>query len=881
MRIRSVTVRNYRIHREQRIEFDPGATLIGGLNETGKSTLAEAIHRAFFLRAKSTGGVVEEMRSRVHTGNPEVEIEFEAKGNTYRLVKQFRGASGVARLQEVGGQVWNGEEAEARLADLLGTEEAAGGKGAAARLRSSWANLWVWQGTASDEPESYAADQSDRLLRQLEKLGGGALVQSELDARLSACFGSERDQRFTQKGEPRTSSDIGDALSQQRQTAAERDAAASVLGSFESDLRQVQEADTALTETARSLPGLEQQQKENESIATKLKELQTTEILQTHAKQTADEQFEALQKSDRQIAAKREEIRKIEATLEPRKAQIEALRIDLTDRKADLGKARLELESVSNRAGDERKNLELFRTAREACDCRARHDALKAQHEGVQNRRKSLIDLESQLAALPSIDAKQIKALEKIETRRLEAEIALRAMQSEIAVLAADREVRVGETALAVGSSCRIADVTEIRVGDGIALQIRPGGGSRLETARQELQEATSDLLNRFQTLGIDTLEAARKIASERTDLEGRIHTGRESLKAMQADGIETDFSVSVVAMNAAEARLKERLTTWNGDPLPADPAQLASAISGAEVSAQELETEQKSLQAKVSGALAAFEKAESDLERENKAIATDEKELLLAQGELAGLIATAGEDAPRAHELAARKQAADRATAELDATRKSITGMQPDLIGQRRVQLANAIANCMQQRSLQEEKRATARGRLTHAGTTDPLATLAIASARAADAEAHARTVERRARSLKRLADLFEEEQRARTDRFTQPFADRISGYLQVLFGPEAHARVRFENNRFAGLGLVRTRDGGSELPFSALSEGAREQVAAAARLAMAEVLAADSDGCLPVLFDDAFAYSDPERVQTLQSMLYRGVGKLSLIHI
>ena len=39
--------------------------------------------------------------------------------------------------------------------------------------------------------------------------------------------------------------------------------------------------------------------------------------------------------------------------------------------------------------------------------------------------------------------------------------------------------------------------------------------------------------------------------------------------------------------------------------------------------------------------------------------------------------------------------------------------------------------------------------------------------------------------------------------------------------------------------------------------------------RLAMAEVLAAGHDGCLPVVFDDAFAFSDPERVQILQRML------------
>jgi uncharacterized protein YhaN len=39
--------------------------------------------------------------------------------------------------------------------------------------------------------------------------------------------------------------------------------------------------------------------------------------------------------------------------------------------------------------------------------------------------------------------------------------------------------------------------------------------------------------------------------------------------------------------------------------------------------------------------------------------------------------------------------------------------------------------------------------------------------------------------------------------------------------------------------------------------------------RLAIAELLAEGSDGCLPIVFDDAFAYSDPNRVESLQAML------------
>jgi uncharacterized protein YhaN len=36
-----------------------------------------------------------------------------------------------------------------------------------------------------------------------------------------------------------------------------------------------------------------------------------------------------------------------------------------------------------------------------------------------------------------------------------------------------------------------------------------------------------------------------------------------------------------------------------------------------------------------------------------------------------------------------------------------------------------------------------------------------------------------------------------------------------------------------------------------------------------MAEILAQSHEGCLPVVFDDAFAHSDPERVQKLLRLL------------
>ena len=88
---------NYRIHREQSVELDPSCTVIGGPNESGKSTLAEAAHRALFLKARIMGEALLAMKSTVHPGHPEVAVRFETGGKSYSIQKRFSGRTGDRR----------------------------------------------------------------------------------------------------------------------------------------------------------------------------------------------------------------------------------------------------------------------------------------------------------------------------------------------------------------------------------------------------------------------------------------------------------------------------------------------------------------------------------------------------------------------------------------------------------------------------------------------------------------------------------------------------------------------------------------------------------------------------------------------------------------
>jgi len=152
--------------------------------------------------------------------------------------------------------------------------------------------------------------------------------------------------------------------------------------------------------------------------------------------------------------------------------------------------------------------------------------------------------------------------------------------------------------------------------------------------------------------------------------------------------------------------------------------------------------------------------------------------------------------------------------------------------------------------------------------GLEDPQATLLAAELQLREAQSQLEEVICHADAIALLHCCFQEEQRALSEQFTRPLADKISTYLQCLFGPAVRAGIELKEGGFEGLCL--TRGGSSErFAFDSLSGGTQEQTAAAVRLAMANVLAADHHGSLPVVFDDAFVYSDADRVQRLQRML------------
>jgi uncharacterized protein YhaN len=102
---------------------------------------------------------------------------------------------------------------------------------------------------------------------------------------------------------------------------------------------------------------------------------------------------------------------------------------------------------------------------------------------------------------------------------------------------------------------------------------------------------------------------------------------------------------------------------------------------------------------------------------------------------------------------------------------------------------------------------------------------------------------------------------------------AEKIKFYLEPVFGRSVNVTLKQEAGQFKE--FLISRDHLGTFSFDTLSGGTKEQFSAAVRLAMAEVLSADFDDRLPIVFDDAFTNSDENRILNIQPMLDRASQK------
>jgi hypothetical protein len=305
-------------------------------------------------------------------------------------------------------------------------------------------------------------------------------------------------------------------------------------------------------------------------------------------------------------------------------------------------------------------------------------------------------------------------------------------------------------------------------------------------------------------------------------------------------------------------------------------PSGLEAAVTGRQAVSERLREIAAACTAAAAEQLAAqqsLDAAREAREAAAEAVRAIDHDMQDARIRLDVLIEEHGSQRTEAITTATRDRAA--ADARLAETPATLERLQPDMLRQTSGRLQRAIEKLQTSSQAALAERTIALDRLRTNGTLDPHEDLARALAAERLAEATERHAAREARAHALLAELFAARKAEIEERFVAPLATRVAGYLRCLFGADATVSVGSEDNAFTGLQVSRPGVDAVAIPFDRLSGGAREQVAAAFRLAMAEILARDHGGCLPIVFDDAFVNSDPERVVAVQAMLERAAER------
>ena len=872
MRLLSATVRNYRVHRAASVSLDAPLVMIHGPNESGKSTLAEAIHCALFLKAKGSTSLHEAMVSASADGLPEVELRFEARGQRHTLRKTFGStARALTRLETEGHATLNGAQAEEALAALLGVEGALSGGGIENKMLQRWGHLWVWQGKSSESPFATLSESQEKLRDKLQPQGGASILSSPLDNAVIDRLQSWRDANFTSKGAKAGSplDHAGKALA----AATEREKTARAkLG----ELRQAAEShQQAVADRERHQRSLAEARARLKEVHEKLKQVDGLKArlaektrLRGNAAQTLADRVE----SDRQIREMETRLHQAREAAAPaeagRKAAEEALkhaRADLDGASRQREESSRTLQNLRRRADAWQAHLGALRESgrlRELDNALAKIRALQKEHEALR----------AKLAPLDAFDAKTLAKIRRADTKANEARARLEAYALEIELLADGETVSLDGESLAPGRPRTLTRSAELTVGGRTRIRLTPGGAEDLEKARKDAEKAVAARDDLFRGLAVASLEAAEKKRREREAIETEIHKVEARLDETDPGSVDAGRKNAAEALARFQARRDDLAAEEAFAGFPDDPAAAESAAESAQEALKAAETENRRAETAESAARKrafeaerAFTAAKDTHEAQTKAIAD-------LEGRLGFALDKSGNTEARSAAVNAARAALDQASAAEKSAGDELEALGAAQLELDKQRLDQAIGtddrNFREAESIIIETRSI----LKSNGTADPEREAAEAEAEAARAEQRHRTLLRQAEVRRHLLERLHAARKEATDALTKPLEDAVAPYLGNLFaGSRPRIRWSADSASLEGFELDRTGRDQGLFPFARLSHGTRGQAALALRLALAQILAADHDGCLPLVLDDAFTHADLDRIEKIKTLLFQ----------
>ena len=873
MYLKSIRIANYRVHKQVSVDFDRYLTLIGGPNESGKSTLIEAAHRVLFLKARSSGERQKEMCSNFSSEPPEVELTFAKQGIDFTISKIFAAGKGTSQLRSSHGWNFRNEEAEEKLSELLGVTLERRVQ-SAETLQQTWGHLWVWQGTSTRDPFKQVDSYRDDLISRLQTLGVAGLLQSDLDSRAILDINKMTDSIFTNRDAFKTSSAVANAEKELKEADALRQSKRARCQTLQLAAEQYDQADREYRATEEQIRKQREQlgiTREQQKQANLLKERL---ILLENKLNERRKELKSIENAQLEHAKQRNLRDKAEKQIGLKSLELAALQESHQNTKTEILSRTKELEDIRRQLRYAKLLAEVERTAQKLQEAETSEVQLQKILQKIAGCREEQSQLESQRAKIPAIDAKSVQKLHQLDTAVQKAEATRNAMAASVQLLHSDASVYVGEQTLQPGDEVLLSTPTEITIGSHTKILVTPGGGSSLAEAQQSLSQAQQKWTDQLDKLKVRSLAEAQDFFQQRTELDKQIEQLKSTLREHGADTFLDTYNQAqeqTEQLRTAVTQSKTILETFLSSE-PISPPQLLADQSWNSLIEHFEETQaiasrqldkQRDQAELLHGQVTELGNQIKELERQrasaNDGMHREEKVL--------------GDPLQRELNIATLRDDIDKNDLEFTTIQREYLELNPDQLDNSIKRLDTAVANLQESVNSLRETRAKHLAQLQNDGSIDIYGEAATADAAFEFSQNQFDSLNREAQAWKLLKTLFDEEQKKLTDSLVEPLIQRIKKYAHCFTGELPKVSFDSTDRGFTELRIARPSDNNLPIDFDYLSGGAKEQIAAATRLAVAEVLASGSDDGLPIVFDDSFSYSDSFRLEAFPLMIERAV--------
>ena len=851
LRIRRIAVDGFRKFREPiAIEgLTDGLNIVIEPNETGKSTLLEALRAAFFVRHGTKNQLARSFAPHGEAVGPEIQVGFEADGAPWTVTKRFLKNPSIEVTGPQGRA--QGEEAESRLHSLLGSVRDTSQGGDLASY-GALGLLWIAQ------TDALPVTAPGQIVRDT--------VRSTLEAEVGSIMGGPAYKRVRDRVEDQYAiywSPTGQKRGRQNEARERVDGAEATAGEAAARLAGLERSFAELETSRARLKVVQRELADDTDAKTRRDLLDSLEFARAAAQILATRRAEHEAASSRVAGLEDLQRRHLEASSARDKANL-ALGGARERRAALAGR----LSEAKQRAVDARTALDRARAARQEARAAVTAGEIQlgkarrnAAIDAARKRHQELAELEHQLGeanavAATLISPKQMASLEAGDRAVAEARAIVGAGATRLTLAGSKLGITIDGEPMPLGDRT-LTHEARIRFGQAELIVSPPAAAASAEESFSAAQRKHRVAL---EDMGLADLAAARARNDAAWDAAANLRTLKAQIKAITPADEAINLTAGSEALKLFVAEL--------GD----DDAREEGALPNGEALMKALESAESAL-ARAEGAQdSAIEalriaEAEAPLATAEAGASNDlsHAEALISSIEIRPEFQTLAADI-----ISARERVVAAAVALDEATRNA-TAHDPAAIS-RKIDTIDARARtAADARGKLETEIARLEGTIESEGGKGLADLEAAAREEANEARAALQRVAQEADTLKLLRDTLEEARNETSAKFVGPVAKRAKRHIERLL---PGCDLTFSED----LALQTVIRGGLSEGCANLSRGTQEQLAVLTRISFAEMLL-EQGTPVSLILDDPLVYSDDARLDLMIEILAEAAERMQVI--